>query len=391
MSLDLNSSSRSKGFLLVITPFLSLALVFWLALNTEQQSASMRQLMKNPTCEKALNFSCDCVSSPHPSVFKESVDTTANEQYLDFFIMGFPKCGTTSLMILFNDIVNETRTVPKLLPPTDEEPNPKYVAEYSLKGPRSAEVLVEAIKENAKLFPDVRKFGIKWPTALVHPSVITDLASVDSRHKKTKIIIGFRHPVRWFESFYNFRLRGNNEMPPPNNLIGGFEVNVGQIHTDFARYERYFMQFGKIDLTLEELGILSTNLKPHGSLLSIPNEIFLYSLEQIEDDNSTRADVFWNDLKTFMNLDQTITSGMFPKVNAAPKVNVTESGKKLINICDDAYKETHRVLSENAKVTADWFRSRLFDEKRNDLVIGGRDHFFSVLETWKQDPCVSSN
>jgi hypothetical protein len=35
-----------------------------------------------------------------------------------------------------------------------------------------------------------------------------------------KFIVNVRHPVRWFESFYNYRLRRGFRMPPPAELIG---------------------------------------------------------------------------------------------------------------------------------------------------------------------------
>jgi hypothetical protein len=35
----------------------------------------------------------------------------------------------------------------------------------------------------------------------------------------TKLIIGVRHPVLWFQSFYNFRVRGGTAMPPAETLM----------------------------------------------------------------------------------------------------------------------------------------------------------------------------
>eukprot|EP00586_Coscinodiscus_wailesii_P017659 CAMPEP_0172505028 /NCGR_PEP_ID=MMETSP1066-20121228/183069_1 /TAXON_ID=671091 /ORGANISM="Coscinodiscus wailesii, Strain CCMP2513" /LENGTH=274 /DNA_ID=CAMNT_0013281469 /DNA_START=166 /DNA_END=987 /DNA_ORIENTATION=+ len=257
-----------------------------------------------------------------------------NDGFLDFFVMGFPKCGTTSMMNLFDQVTNETVMI-----------FPSTGWEYSFKGEDQAKTLVDEIKETSKKYNKTKKFGIKWPTALVHPSVIRDLINVDEKHKETKLIIGLRHPVKWFESFYNFRLR-KHDMPPANTLIGGSDVKGhNDCYTGLAQYEIYFMQFGKVDLTAHELGMMHNN-KPAMTMLSTPNKIFLYMVEQFKDENLTRTDNFFSDLVSFMDLEETITSDIMPKRNI--------NNKKPWNICDDANKKVREVLVQNGIVTANW-------------------------------------
>ena len=94
--------------------------------------------------------------------------------------MGFPKCGTSSMMQLFNQVANET----VIMFPSRE---------YALKGEDQAKTLVDEIKKTSKKYNKAKKFGIKWPTALVHPSVIRDLINVKEKHKKNK-------DHHWFET-----------------------------------------------------------------------------------------------------------------------------------------------------------------------------------------------
>jgi len=272
-------------------------------------------------------------------------------------------------------------------PRKDGKQDRRNIYEYPFLKTNEAITLVDKIKAVSKTENRTKKFGIKWPTALEYPSVIRILIELDQRHKNTKIIIGMRHPVKWFKSFYNFRLLSEHEMPPANELIGGREVAFEQVCTGLAQYEKYFMQFGKVDLTQHELGMLSKHT-PATTLLSTPNKIFLYTTEQFQDKNVTRSDSFLNDLASFMEIEETVTSDMMPKSNSFDQTRQEKLKGKRFKICDDDHKEVRKVLVENGRVTANWFQAKLSKEI-DDVVIGGREHFFDLLETWKEDPCVN--
>ncbi len=304
------------------------------------------------------------------------VNTTGERDYVDFFVMGFAKCGTSSLMHLFEDVLDETQIVPKVFPSASPE--------YSFHGAKEAKILMDRIQNFTQEYPQVKKFGIKWPKAIRDTYVINDLIEADERNKNTKIILGLRHPVKWFESFYNYRMLSKN-MPPPYTLIGGSDkaLKGDGVFTGHAQYETYFMKFGKVNLNETEFSRMAeTRHDPAKAFLSIPNKIFLYTVEQFQDTNSTRANSFLGDLQSFMELEKTITMDEMPFANS----NKHGNGKSFIDICDDAFAEVREVLVENGKVTADWFLTRLA-EPIKDVTIGGKEHFFSLLETWKVDPC----
>jgi hypothetical protein len=50
--------------------------------------------------------------------------------------------------------------------------------------------------------PTPQKTGIKCPTGIKNTYQIETLMKLSS---DTRLIIGVRHPVLWFESFYNYR------------------------------------------------------------------------------------------------------------------------------------------------------------------------------------------
>ena len=89
------------------------------------------------------------------------------------------------------------------------------------------------------------------------------------------------------------------------------------------------------------------------NLVCYPNKIFLYTVEQFKDKNVTRTDSFLNDLASFMEVEQTVTSDMMPKANSFDNKRKNEVLKdKRFKVCDDEHKEVRKVLVENGKVTA---------------------------------------
>ena len=385
--------ARSKtifGFIIIF-----IAVIVWQRVSTEEYSTPTSTSTFNLETRADPETEEQKVSLP-PSNFgneleidsiikeKEVVETKKDDDFLDFYIAGFPKCGTSSMMDLFRNVVNET----VIILPEQDSPNKR---EYNLSDLDKAQTLVDKIKEISKTYNKTMKFGIKWPIGILFPSSFRNLIEVDKRHENTKIIIGLRHPVKFFESYYNYRMNKHPDtIPPANSLIGGIENSFYNVYTGLAQYERYFMQFGKVDLSADELGILSTPLykqkKSTTALVSIPNKIFLYTLEQFKDENVTRVNGFYSDLTSFLELEKPLTSDMLPKSNIADK----QTDKKArFDICDDANKKVRKILVRNAKETANWFQTRLSKEIA-DVTIGGRDHFFTLLETWKVDPCIVS-
>lgn len=116
------------------------------------------------------------------------------------------------------------------------------------------------------------------------------LDSIRTYFPQTKLIVGVRHPVKWFESFYNYRLQRGVNMPEPCALlqkeIQGFSVKGANFHIYLAR-------LGKVNMTsppqieLRQEFPLLRKLPP-----PMPNPVFLYDMEQLGDVNTTRSAIF---------------------------------------------------------------------------------------------------
>ena len=60
--------------------------------------------------------------------------------------------------------------------------------------------------------------GLKCPMDLENPALST--RNYNQFFPQTDFIVGIRHPILWFESFYNFRVHNEFRMPPAEKLVG---------------------------------------------------------------------------------------------------------------------------------------------------------------------------
>jgi len=104
---------------------------------------------------------------------------------LHFAIVGFPKTGTSTLMFYLRNHSQSIFMFP------DERCELAWNQHVPL------------LKDIYKEYQPNLQMGIKCPTNL---EVDLALKNYKKFFPATKFIVGLRHPVRWFESFYNFRI-----------------------------------------------------------------------------------------------------------------------------------------------------------------------------------------
>jgi hypothetical protein len=293
-----------------------------------------------------------------------------SSKFLDFFIMGFPKCATSSLMQLFMKAVNETDIV------WMDDGN----QEYNVRHMKNVERLLEKIEEGRSTNSEVKKYGIKWPVLHKDNNLVESMKNLiesNPQHEETKIIIGMRHPVRFFESFWNFRELRDHDMPPPSTLIGSQKIAKRGVYTELAQFEKNLMLLGKFDLVHDDFAWLEENYK---TVLSTKNKVFLYLQEQFQDENTTRFQTFLDDMLSFVGVEEAkVTPDDFPHYNVI-------NGKKPFDICDEAHKEIRDVLLSGGKASAKWFEKNL--ENSRDVYVSDKEYFLSMVNTWGHDPCI---
>jgi hypothetical protein len=219
--------------------------------------------------------------------------------------------------------------------------------------------------------------GFKSPKDVENVNALNVLAQY---FPKTKLIIGLRHPVLWFESFYNFRLRQVGEMPPVDNLIGVLNDDMNGVSTDEARFHANLDNLRKTQRTEAELDLIGV---PRQSSLPVsPNPVFLYEISQLYDEDETRKLQYVADLKNYLGLAQDM------------KELVDDSQEKhrnpppgTINICE--HDAVRSVLMEHATAASIWIREYLLASP--DVTVSSPDHFKELVEAWMTDPCIARN
>lgn len=296
---------------------------------------------------------------------------------IDFIVAGFPKCGTSTLMYAFAEH-DET-----------EMPESEY-CDLGRRDRSDAEVIA-AFHKKMDIFYGQKsnaskksfKRGLKCPKSVRFARTMERLEFLNP---ETRVIIGVRHPVLFFQSYYNYRVVSQNTeksligipCPDPYSLIGGHGKAWRGVFTDMAKYEESLMQLSKVDLNTDDMKQMVLQ-----ELMLVPNSLrmFLYDVEQLSDPDENRATRFRSDMQHFLGLRKPIAP--FGQRNVvANKGTYPET----INICDDKYKDLRATLLKHAEKTRHWIRDKFI--KSDDVMVGGDEqHFLEILAKWGEDPC----
>jgi hypothetical protein len=288
---------------------------------------------------------------------------------LNFAIVGFPKCGTSTLMIYLNNsdevqIFGEERCemstsqqVPLIRDLYQQLPEGDYVR--GLKCPRDLEVAHVALQNYHRVFPH------------------------------TDLIIGIRHPVLWFESFYNFRVQNEYNMPHPDRLIGRCKRWCKGLCTSRAMFHLYLANLNKTALSKQELKLIDPVYHRFIHTVPIQSRIFLYEVSQLNERNASRALQFRKDMQDFLHLQNILPEMIWVKPGYTHrhqrKISILNSKK--IDICHANYTRIRGVLMKHSVLASRWIR-RYFMQSP-DVVVSSPEYFQSdILQSWEQDPCI---
>lgn len=287
-----------------------------------------------------------------------------NVQFLlDFAIVGYPKTATSAV----------TRWL------ASQQEIQMYDHEiYYLKNNEPAE-MVRALH----LLPEGENFkrGYKAPRDIHNPPAVQAFRNY---FPNTKLIVGLRHPVLWFESFYNFRIRSNVTLPPPNKMIGDCTKDMYNVCTEEIRYMDHLSALGKTDRTDPmELKLLSPLLFKGQAAPKMTNPIFLYEISQLEETDDRLSLQFRKDLQQYLGMSQTIGP-----LTEEKETHDDSAFKDLeIDICDPQYEPIHADLMDIAKKSSFWLRKYFLPSP--DVHVSSPEHFTNLLEAWLTDPCVA--
>lgn len=299
-------------------------------------------------------------------------NVTGNLQWLiNFAIIGFPKCGTSTLMHYF-------RSNPEVHMDKDER------CEL---GANQHVTLVRSMYSDFPAGDYVR--GIKCPQNLE-----SNLAMENFQRffPKTDIVIGIRHPVKWFESFYNHRIQNGFSLPNASSLTGGCRKGAYGVCTNRADFHYYLSRLGFTKMTDEEKELMpSRSKKGKFQIFNITGRVFLYEVEQLGDEIESRSKEFRVDLQNYLYLENELPPMVWFKPGRAKEDEVAEQlvSRKKIDICDEANKNLRGTLMISAKYASRWIRDYFIHNDR--VVVSNPDHFNTLLKNWEADPCIDGN
>jgi hypothetical protein len=345
---------------------------------------------------------------------------------LDFAIVGYPKTGTSFLLDWLaragDQVLASTSEVHDL---ADGRVADFVAGLYRLRpGAASEGNSSSSSGGGASPFPGAGyKRGYKAPRDLQIPGA---MSALDLYWPNAALIVGLRHPVLWFESYYNFRVRKGAPMPPADSslfLDPGCESSgrARGVCADGCRYHAHLSRLGKTPMTSpEELGLLgSDGGGPEAEAGRRPSRrrIFLYEISQLREasgpgaaavvggsDNSTRssldggaatavaarAERFRLDLSRFLGLDRPLADDYSEPSQYLP------NRTRALDICEPRYSELRRHLMRNAREASTWIREYLLAPRPSssassvagDVVVSSPPHFRSLLRAWMSDPCL---
>ena len=277
---------------------------------------------------------------------------------LDFAIIGHPKTSTSAII----------RWLSK-----DDQIRMKNGEDHALTQGQPGQMV-----QNLYQLEHGRQYrrGYKAPADITKPEA---LRAFVKHWPQTKLIVGVRHPVKWFESWYNYfsRRRGEGTLPPAETMLGANLPNRVRFHCNLAL-------LGKTPRKKKERRLLGPHFSPIRGLETLSNPVLLYDVGQPFDANATRKDQFRLDLSNYVGLARPLN-----EIPATPHTSAEDSRNYhyAIDICDSKFDALRAELVDLGQAASEWIQNYFM--KLPDVTVSSPEHFIEGLQTWGIDPCES--
>eukprot|EP00977_Amphora_coffeiformis_P022824 scaffold11639_cov172-Amphora_coffeaeformis.AAC.1 len=341
---------------------------------------------------------------------KENADSEG--PILDFVVAGWPKTGTTTLEANLGRTGLAPMPIADVCTPVHQQVYYAYV-----NWPREYGNVTENVDENEEArrrrlslppFFDGKK-GLD-PTSnfstIVEekplrgtkcPKYVHNFAELDKYLPRTKMIVGIRHPVLWFQSFWNM-LAGNDKqytrLNPYNKTspcVAGKRCSNfcpgGQILCMYrAQFHVGLAALGKTNMTDDERKLLAPGT-PYAEQLErnvrrVRNPIFVY------EQTTMRNESFWDDLADYLNVS-VVPHDLYHSSHGAVRGEWSISSR--IDVCDPRYDEFRRLFMPIAYDVSEWllhyFIPVALDPDRPDVVVADVASFREIVLDYRNDPC----
>ena len=299
---------------------------------------------------------------------------------LDFAVIGFGKTGTTSILRHLSEMTDSLSKEHCDLVVNNSGQLLKDLYEDHARRVKQATRNGEELEDRLR--------GLKCPQDISSDKSIFNYAKY---FPSTKLIIGIRHPVLWFESLYNFRVTNVpwKEMLPTSELTRGCISGSQGVCAWRANFHDFLSRLGKTPMSsTSETQLLQLGLQPVKSRVG---PVFLYEVSQLSEsggDGGVRSAQFRTDLKQFLGLRKEIPP--FPIVDTSGRFDFLpvvkhQVDRNKIDICQPKHDIIRKVLMEKAKLASTWIR--MYFLQSDEVFVSSKEHFELILESWMHDPC----
>jgi hypothetical protein len=290
---------------------------------------------------------------------------------LNLAIVGFPKTGTSTLMKYLHlspqiQVFDQERCelgynqhAKLILSLYQDMPPGHYIRAF--KCPRDLEVTL-ALQNYAHYFPH------------------------------TDFMVGLRHPISWFESFYNFRVNNFYKMPSADQLTGRCTKRHNGLCTFRGNFHLFLANMGKTNITNDpnEQALIPYPYRKFIQPVPLKGRVFLWEISQLQPNNHPRQQtLFRHDLQQFLHLPQPLPEMIWIKPGFDHAHNQTlqhHVQTQKIDICDTQYQPLRQVLLSQAILAAQWIRQYFLNAP--GVYVSDREYFVNViLKSWERDPC----
>jgi len=302
---------------------------------------------------------------------KLHADADKRGMVLDFAVIGYPKCGTTTM------IANLGRLAP--IPAEDICTPVEKTVWYAYKNWPKQYGLDKPYR------------GVKCPWAIdgfgAQPPILKDISKYLPR---TKLIVGIRHPVKWYSSFYNMQAT-NFQIPPADDIYytqkcekgcgKGFCMKGRTFCINRARFHLGLAQLLKTPLDDTERQWVPPEIDT--SKARVRNDIFLYDTDQLGDKDANRTEKLWSDLGRFIGYGGTIPHDLYHGSHGKRRDNPLTP---LIDICDARYDPIRAILLEHGYQMVHWI-CPYFVDKGDKVFVSSKDYLCELVSQYQFDPC----
>lgn len=301
----------------------------------------------------------------------------------DFAILGFPKCASTFLRKYLSG-VKDIYVAPK--EQCDFQSHTKL---HELFDGRN-----KFFSMNATAAASAKVRGFKCPILLETKSNLKTAMRLLFTNKST-FIVQIRHPVDWFQSYYNYMMKVKypEKLLPVEKLpsscdkhaapyiTGHGSRGIRNACTDRSNFHYALSRLGKTPMTsADELRLLNNNGM---SLFPVHGKVFLIEISQFDDPHV--ADQLRIDLASFLGMPEQ----SFPAIKTGFKggSNHQEAKGRVnpVDICDKKYADVRARLVANGKRASEWIQKYFLESP--EVVSSSKPYILEKLHQWGNDPC----